>query len=112
MKRFYTKIVEIDSLIHALDELDFDEDEKQHLADLIDGTIHHTILGEILSLLSDEDKKVFIRHLETDDHDQIWQFLNSRVENIEGRIKKTADDLKEELHKDIAEAKEKKGEPF
>ena len=44
-------------------------------------------------------------HLASENHDKVWKFLNQKVENIEEKIKKTADELKKELHKDIKEVK-------
>lgn len=77
--------------------------ERLHLISLIDSNIHHEILDLILSELNPEDKKTFLAHLASEDHDKIWKLLNSKVDNIEEKIKKTAEALKKELHKDIEE---------
>ena len=80
-------------------------EERLHLISLIDSNIHHEILDLILSELEPADKKTFLTHLSDEDHDKVWKLLNSKVKNIEGKIKKTVEDLKEELHKDIKEVK-------
>lgn len=98
---FYSRIIEIESVIFELDKLDLSTDEKIHLATLIDSNLHQTILDTILSELSNSDKEIFFTHLNKNDHDKIWQHLIEKVENIEGKIKKAAEDLKEDLHKDI-----------
>lgn len=103
-QHFYSKIIEVESLIIELDKLDLSTDEKIHLASLIDSTLHQTILDAVLSELSDKDKEVFLSHLEADDHDKIWQHLNEKVESIEEKIKKAAESLKQDLHKDIKKA--------
>jgi hypothetical protein len=108
MKRFYTHIVKIESLIIELDQMDFDEDEKVHLAHLIDGTFHHTILEEIFSHLSETERLELLKHLEEDDHNKIWKFLNSRVDNVEEKIIRVAEELKKELHEDLKESKQVK----
>ncbi|MBI2020363.1 hypothetical protein HYS94_02985 [Candidatus Daviesbacteria bacterium] len=108
-KQFYTHLVEIESIIVELDKMDLSEEEKMHLASLVDSSLHHTILDAILSELSEDDKKIFLRHVHEDDHQKIWQFLNEKTNNIEEKIKKAADDLKIELHKDIKRAKQEKG---
>lgn len=105
MKQFYSHLIEIESIVLELDKFDLSEEEKIHLAQLIDSSLHHTILDAILSELKEEDKRIFLRHIHENDHDKIWQFLNGKVDNIEERIKKTADDLKKELHKDLKETK-------
>lgn len=104
MKQFYTHLVEMGSIIVSLDKMDLSQEEKLHLAHLVDSSLHHTILDAILSQLQDEDKVVFLNHLKADDHDKIWKFLNEKVLGVEDKIKKAADDLKSQLHKDIKEA--------
>jgi Mg/Co/Ni transporter MgtE len=105
---FYHQVIEIESLIVELDKLELSADEKAHLASLIDSSLHHTVLDAVLSELPEQDKKVFLKHLETNDHPKIWTHLNDKVDNIEEKIKKAADELKTELHKDLKEAKQVK----
>ena len=107
MKNFYTHLIELESIIVELDKLNLSEEQKHHLASLIDSSLHHTILDAILSELNETDKRVFLKHVHDGDNDKIWQFLNGKVENIEDKIKKAADDLKMELHKDLKESKTK-----
>lgn len=107
MKQFYTHLIEIESIIVELDKLDLSKEQKIHLTGLIDSSLHHTILDAVLSELSLEDKRVFLNHFQENDHSKIWHFLNEKVSNIEDKIKKAADDLKSELHKDLKEAKNK-----
>lgn len=104
-KYFYTHLVEIESVFIELEKLELSEIEKKQLAHLIDSNLHHHILDAILSQLSMEDKKLFMDHLTKGDEKRIWQFLNAKTENIEEKIKKASEDIKEKLHKDIKEAK-------
>lgn len=92
------------SIIVELDSMDLLEHERNHLAALIDSTLHHTILEVVLAELSEDDQKIFWQHLQNDDTDMIWQHLNSKVNGIEEKIKQTADALKKELHQDIKKA--------
>ena len=62
-KYFYSHIVDIESIIGELDGLDLSENERTHLITLFDSSIHHAVLDAILSELSGEDKKLFLRHL-------------------------------------------------
>lgn len=108
MKQWYSHLIEIESIIVELDQMGLSEQEKLHLAKLVDSSLHHTILDVVLSQLSDEDKRKFINHINENDHDKIWEFLNEKAEDIEIKIKKAVDDLKKELHKDLKDAKKLK----
>lgn len=107
-KQFYSHLVEIDILHLELETLDLTEEEKIHLKSLITSNLHHTILDTVLSELSEKDKKEFLEHFVHEDHVKIWEHLKLKIKNIEDKIKKTTEILKEELYKDIKEAKEKK----
>ncbi len=104
MKHFYSHLIAIDSIIEELDRLSLSDEEKIHLSQLLDSSLHHTILDAILSQLSDSDKRVFMQHITEGNHDKIWKFLNEKATGVEEKIKKAAKDLKEELHEDIKEA--------
>lgn len=108
MSKFYSHLIEVESLVIELDRLDLTDDQKTHLATLVDSSLHHAILDAILSQLTDVDKRVFISHLNEGNHDKIWKFLNEKVDRVEDKIKKASDDLKKELHKDLKEAKKNK----
>lgn len=105
---FYSHLIQIESVITELDALDLAPEQKNHLANLIDSSLHNTILDAVLSELSLSDKRVFLNHLKEDDHSKIWQFLNVKIDNIEEKVKKAADDLKVELRQDLKEASNKK----
>lgn len=106
-KSFYTHIVDTSTLSLELGDMDLTQEERIHLISLINSNLHHEILDLVLSELDEEDKKIFLKHLAHEEHDKVWELLNKKVDNIEEKIKKTAEDLKKELHKDIKVAKEK-----
>lgn len=101
MKKFYSHLIEMESVTYELEKLDLSYEERYHLASLVDSSLHHVVLDAILSELSNQDKRVFLQHLNEDDHDKIWKFLNEKIDNIEEKIKKAAADLKIELHEDL-----------
>lgn len=101
---FYSYLIEIDSILFELDQMDLSDKEKEHLISLVDTSLHNTILDVVLSELSDSDKRVFLTKLTCEDNSRVWEFLNQRVDKIEDKIKKAAEDLKNELHQDIKEA--------
>lgn len=104
-RHFYSHIVETSILSLELGEMDLSKDERIELISLIDLNIHHAILDMILSELSEENKKIFLMHLASNDEDKIWNHLKANIKDIEEKIKKSAENLKEELYRDIQEAK-------
>lgn len=102
-KHFYSHLISIESLNIELGKLDLSEDEKTHLLSLAESNIHHAVLDAILSELSIEDKQVFFELLDREEHEKIFHHLKNKIENIEEKIKKTAEDLAKELQKDILE---------
>jgi len=106
-KHFYSHIIETATLSVELGEMDLSKVERRHLIELAENNIHHAILDAILSELSEENKKIFLSHLAKEEHDKVWEHLRKNINNIEEKIKKIAEDLKKELHKDIKESKDK-----
>jgi hypothetical protein len=104
-KHFFSHLIEVDSLEIEIDSFDLSEEQKKELKELIHESIYHTVLDAILSELPEKDKKVFLTHLVSDDNEKIWGFVNKKVLFIEDKIKKAAEDIKIELHKDIKESK-------
>jgi hypothetical protein len=107
-KHFYHHLVVIDSIHLGLDELELESHEKEDLLALVDKNIHHAILDFLLSELEVGDKKVFLALVFGGDHNEIWKMLAFKVHNAEEKIKKIANDLIKEFHKDIKEAHKKK----
>lgn len=105
---FYSHLIEVESIIIELDKMDLSANDKLHLTQLIDSSLHHAILDAVFSQLSNQDKRVLVNHLSEGNHEKIWSFLQGKIENVEDKIKKVADDLKTELHKDLKKAKESK----
>lgn len=105
-KTFYSHIIETDSLLVALNDLELEEKEREHIVLLIESTLHHAIVDAILSELSEEDKKIFLEHVSCDDHEKVWNHLMDKVDHIEDKIKQAAESITKELHRDIEETKE------
>ncbi|TSC63528.1 MAG: Uncharacterized protein G01um101493_419 [Microgenomates group bacterium Gr01-1014_93] len=106
MKIFYSELINIEVLVEELHGMDLNEAERRHLATLLDSSLHHAILDEILSNLNSTDKKIFLNKLQENPEDKkLLEFLNGKIEGIEGRIKKVSEDLIKEMHEDVKEAK-------
>ncbi|RJQ36062.1 hypothetical protein C4559_05670 [Candidatus Microgenomates bacterium] len=104
-KHFYSHLIETSSISLELGEMDLSKEERVHLTSLVETNVHYVILDVVLSHLEEEDKKTFLKHLAQNEHEKVWDLLKDKIENIEEKIKKAANDLKEELYKDIKEIK-------
>ncbi len=104
-KHFYSHIIETSSLTLEIAELNIDSKERIHLLSLAEANIHSTVVANVLDNLSEEDKKTFLKNLATEDHDQTWQHLSSKIKDVEVLVKKTAAKALEELLSDIKEVK-------
>jgi hypothetical protein len=103
---FYSHLIETTDISLKLTELDLSEDEKVHLISLVEANIHSTVVDTVLSELSKEDKKTFLKNLVSNDHKKTWEHLSSRIGKLEDKIRKAAESLREDLMKDLLEAKE------
>lgn len=106
-KHFYSHLVSIESVHVEISYLEMTDDQKKELLDIAESTMHHTILDTVLSALSEEERRVFLRQVHLDDHAQIWRFLNKKKVDIESRIVSVGEALLKRLHEDIQEAKTK-----
>lgn len=105
MKFFYSDLIKIDTVITELDGLGLSEEQKMHLAVLLDSTLHYTVLDVILSKLTKEDQVVFIIQLKENAEDRIvLDFLSDKINNLEEEITTVVEELKVSLLEDIKEA--------
>lgn len=107
-KQFYHQVIETDSIVVILNEMELSDQEKIHLSHIMESSLHHAILDAILSELSVSDKKLFLKELANDDHDAVWKFLKEKIDKIEEKVIKVSDDLKKELHEDVKKVKNDK----
>ncbi|QQG43601.1 MAG: hypothetical protein HYW45_01115 [Candidatus Daviesbacteria bacterium] len=109
MKIWYQKIITIEPILQELNQMDLSDEERAHLSELLDSSLHHAILDEILSNLTEEDKKLFLKMLHEDpENEKLVNFLNEKIDRIDERVKKVADDLVKEMHQEVKEAKKVK----
>lgn len=106
MKVWYQKIITIEPILQELNDMNLSDEERAHLSQLLDSSLHHAILDEILSNLKEEDKKLFLKMLHEDpENEKLVKFLNEKIDHIDDRVKKVADDLVAEMHQEVKEAK-------
>jgi len=104
-KYFYSHIVDTSSLSLELSGMDLTSIERLHLIYLVESNIHKEVLSLILSELNLSDQKKFLTHLASENHDEVWELLNDKIDGVEEKIKRTIEDLKKELHRDIKDIK-------
>ncbi|SRR5258708_26633987 len=104
MKYFYSRTVDIEAIVVELDTIGLSQKEKEDLANLIDANIHNQVLDLVLSELKDEEKQIFLEHLNNERHKEVWKLLNKK-DNIDAKIKKISEQIKKEFIDDIKEAK-------
>lgn len=105
MSYFYSHIIEIDSLTSDLESINLSATQKKHLGLLIDSSLQGLVLNAIFNELSLSDRKILINMLRDETaKEAIMEFLSSRVEDVETKIRQIALKLKEELHADVKEA--------
>jgi len=106
---FYDHLVNIGEIMAIVDVTDLSQKEREELAELIDNTMHHHILDEILTHLPVEHHKPFLERLAHAPHDP--GLLISAKElttiDIEKAITKRAKAVKKELLGTIRSSKKK-----
>lgn len=107
MSYFYSHLVKMEPLLIKLETLDLSPDQRSHLTSLIDGVIHTHILEFVFTSLDYEDKQIFVQML-TDQvpKDEIFIFLNQRIDNAQNQLYHTIEQLIAEFTQDIKESYE------
>ena len=100
-KQFYWSLVETTDITLELGEIDLTPEERIHLLSLVDANIHSAVINTVLSELSNENKKIFLNNLASDDHDITWKHLRKETKNLDGKIIKAVSALKKEFLNDI-----------
>ena len=103
---FYSHIIEINSIHNSLDELGLEVHEKHELIIIVESSVHHVVIDTVLSELPEHDKKIFLGHVMSKEHDKVWDLIGN-IEDIENKIKKSVENFKHKLHEDIKETKKK-----
>jgi predicted transcriptional regulator len=105
-KHFYSHLIEIHEIYFSISELELSDVERSHLLTLAEANIHATVINTVLPNLSEADKKVFLKNLVADNHQETWKHLQRKMHNAQEKISQSLKDLKQELLKDIKEAKQ------
>jgi len=104
-KQFYSHLLDVTIIQTELRAFELEPHEHQELIALIHTTIHHGVIDTILSELSEDDQKHFLKNLSDDNHKNIWEHLHMATEEIEEKIRKASSIIIEELRHDLNEVK-------
>jgi hypothetical protein len=107
-KYFYSSLVETTEISLELGEIELSPDERVHLISLVQANIHSVVIDTVLSSLPNEEKKVFLKNLVSQNHEKTWDHLKNNVSNIEEKIKSSIEEVKRQLQKDIKLARKTK----
>lgn len=105
---FYDHLVLIQDVILELDVHDLDLEEREELLDLIDQTIHHSMLDLILTHLPSDRHSEFITKFQTAPYDlALLDYLKVYVPDIDVKITTHAQKIKNDLRSEIHKARRK-----
>jgi hypothetical protein len=106
-KTFYHHLISTEDIEIELNNLGLPEHERIELLEIAENAIHYTIIDIVLSELKEEDKKTFLEHHTIGNHETTLRFLKNRIDDLETRVKESAEILKNNFIKDILELKNK-----
>lgn len=107
-KHFYAHLVETTKITLEIGELDLDNKERVHLLSLVEANIHSKVMLNILSNLTEDDKKIFLKNLALESSEVTWKHLDQKIANAQDKLKQIIDASVKELLKDIQEVKKLK----
>ena len=105
IRHFYSHIIETDSIVLELETLDISKNEKSHLIEIMESSIHLSVMDSILSELPKEHRKAFLFHVNEKQHEQVWKIINGTIKDAQNMILKSAGMVKKEFLADIKKLK-------
>ena len=81
---FYAHLVDLGDVEKELDILGLEDSEKKELIMIIESSIHHKVVDIILTELSEDHKIIFLEHIGSDDHDNVWELLGRAIKKPSG----------------------------
>ena len=106
-KQFYSHLVKTEIIEEELESLDLSQKEKDELLHHVHSSVHYTVLDVTLDSLSEEHRKIFLSHVNSDNHEKVWEHLRQHAEGIEEKIKDSTKNLVHEFLEDIQKVKAK-----
>ncbi len=100
---FYDHIISLESVHVAIDQMGIEPAQRVELRDLLEQQVHYAILNMLLSELPPEDRGIFLRHQEGQEHDELWRLLGEKIDQVEDKIRQVSEELVSKMHQDINE---------
>lgn len=107
-KTFYSHLVEETHITLEIAELEVTNTQRVHLLSLMKANVHSTVVSTVLSNLSTEDKKIFLKNLSLENNEEIWVHLKANVSDIEEKLRKIIDETVKELIDDVRQVRKLK----
>jgi hypothetical protein len=100
---FYERFIEIKPLEDEIHDLQISDEEKENLKFMSAEIFHHHALETILDSLETEDRKKFLKAVESHEEMNLAQLLKDKIEDYEkilkDKLEKVRDDIIEEIKK-------------
>ena len=100
-KQFYSHIVATAEISITIAEIDMPKEDRVKLIALAEENLHHLILDKVLSHLDEDSKKIFLKHLSEEKHEDAWNFIKEKVNDVEDHIINVSQQLKNEMLEDL-----------
>lgn len=88
--------------IEVLVNLNLNQNEKQELAETTLLIYHQQLLNKFLEILEQEDRKIFMDNLLSEDQEKAFEFLHEKIQGIEQVVEQAVAEIEEKLLNDFA----------
>jgi len=95
---FYYHLLDFPEIEEKLNQHEIEETEKEELLLIIKETIHYQVISRVLTNLPEQDHQWFLKEYTKLPHKQgFLETLKEKIEDIEGKIKEVASQVKQEI---------------
>lgn len=103
MSRLVKNLVKNPKVLVEIQSLELSKKEKEKLTELASLLYHQKLLNRVLDYLEEEDKKIFLEMLVSENDDKYLLFLHERIENLENIVEVAVLEIEEQISKDLKE---------
>lgn len=108
-KLFYDRFMILEEVEIELRKMNLSKEERQEMDRLIDETLHHRVMGRILTYLPRPYHAEFLDRFHKSPYDEaLVNYLNEKIEtSVEQHVKDEVEKVKKEILEDIRSSKRK-----